>query len=244
LNDYKLPTILYRPDLLDHSMFNDIREKEYQKTLSFLETAEVPVMYHEGYPAVCNEPLWKQLPWEGVEDYQLFQKYLDLPGARQLHLLSDGARAAAMFHTNYWNLRVQASDSFAVAHYHRMREQRVLRSDDKLFLESEQLLTRLYNLAPAIDWDLLKSEPDKFVKVLSQVAELQRKSLGAGQQEPSRAAQPVEVIMRQMTKEEGQETAKVTTITEEGDVDIRDILRQAGDVKSLQELVLRVGQSR
>jgi len=49
------------------------------------------------------------------------------------------------------------------------------------------------------------------------------------------------VIMRQMVKTDDDE-AKVTTITEEGDLDIRDILRQAGDVKSLQELVLRVGQ--
>jgi len=243
LNDYKLPTLLYRPDLLDHAMFNDIREKEYQKALSFLETAEVTVTYHEGYPCIQSQPIWTQLPWEGTEDFQLFQKYLDLPGARQLHLLGGegGARAQALFHTNYWNLRVQASDSFAVAHFQRMREQRVLRSDDKLFLESEQLLARLYRLAPEIEWDLLKTEPDKFVKVMGQLVEMQRKSLATTQQEPGRAAQPVEVIMRQMVKTDDDE-AKVTTITEEGDLDIRDILRQAGDVKSLQELVLRVGQ--
>lgn len=244
LNDYKLPTLLYRPDLLDHNMFNDIREKEYQKVLAFLETAEVTVTYHEGYPSIQGSPIWMQLPWEGVPDYQLFQKYLDLPGARQLHLLGGeaGARAAALFHTNYWNLRVQASDSFAVAHFQRMREQRILRSDDKLFLESEQLLGRLYRLAPEIEWDLLKTEPDKFVKVMSQLVEMQRKALAATQQEPNQAARPVEVIMRQMVKSESGDEAKVTTITEEGEIDIRDILRQAGDVKSLQELVLRVGQ--
>jgi hypothetical protein len=245
LNDYKLPTTLYRPDLLDCRMFNDIRDSEYQKVLSFLEAAEVTVTYHEGYPAIQSQPLWRQLPWEATEDYQLFDQYLQLPGARQLHLLPtvNGGRAAALFHTNYWMFRVHASDTFAVAHYQRMREQRILRTDDKAFLESERILTTLYKLAPEINWEVLKEEPDKFVKVLSMVSELQRKALGTSQlrqDEPSRAAQPVEVIMRQMVKEDRDPNAPPPAITEEGEVDIRDILRQA-DVKSLQELVLRVG---
>jgi len=249
LNDYKLPSHIYRPDLLDPKMFNDIQEGDYQKVLSFLEAAEVKIDYHEGYPSIQGLPLWCALPWESPDDYNVFENYLNLPGARQLHLLPRdyGRRAAALFHTNYWAFRVQASDALAVVHHQRMRQQRILKTDDRHFLEAEKLLTQLTKLAPSVNWDNLKEEPDKFVKTLAQVIELQRKALGADRKEaePQKAAQSVEVTMRTMIQQPGDPNSPAPngpTITEDGELDIRDILRKAGDVKQLQELVLRVGR--
>jgi hypothetical protein len=255
-NEYGLPTIIYRPDLLDHTMFQDVTEEKFDQLLDFLAAATIPITYYEGYPALPNgQPLWAQFTeFESAEDHALFEKYLLLPGARQLALLTGlpTERGNALFHQYYWGLRAQASDAFAVAHYQRMREQRILKTDDKHFLESEKLLTKIFALGTQIDWDSLKSEPDKFVNVLTKLVALQRQSLGISLQHPkdssNKAAQPVELLMRSLTQTT---TATQTNIngqpilTPEGELtqelDIREILAKAPDVGALQELILKIG---
>ena len=246
-NELHLPLVIYRPDVLDHAMFNDIKDDKYEQLLTFLNAAAIPINYYEGFPALPDgQPIWARFEFESPEDHDQFEKYLNLPGARQLPLLTEitAGRATELFHTYYWSIRAQSSDAFAVAHYQRQREQRILKTDDKHFLEAEKLLDRLTKMASSVEWDLLKAEPDKFVKTLALVTELQRKALGMsnfGKNENSGtgAAQSIEVTMRKVTA-----TTDVPTvdITEEDDIDLRSILNNAPDVQTLQELVLRIGQ--
>src|SRR5579864_6094890 len=129
-NDIGLPLTLYRPDLLDYTLFN--RVEEIQESIDalqeHLDAARVHLDYYEGYPALPDgNPVWGIFfDWESTADHDLFLRYLELPGARQLSFLvtthTPLQRVQELFHANYWSIRAQASDQFAVIHHQRLRE--------------------------------------------------------------------------------------------------------------------------
>jgi hypothetical protein len=255
-NEYSLPTMIYRPDLLDHTMFQDVDESKFDQLLEFLAAATIPLAYYEGYPALPDgSPLWAQFEeWESREDYALFEKYSMLPGARQLALLTGlpTKQSHELFHNYYWGIRAQASDAFAVAHAQRMREQRIIKTDDKHFLEAEKLLTKVLSYAQEINWESLKEEPDKYMNVVTKIVAMQRQALGISLQHTrdvgNKAAQPIELTMQSLTQRTTttiQGTNGQPIINAEGEIteelDIREILAKAPDVSGLQELILRMG---
>jgi len=266
-NEYNMPKILYRPDVLDHNVFHlpeddkpaesedpraprlsqlDRGEKRdsdqaFQLMQELLDASTIILDYHEGYPSYLGTPVWKQFPWESTEDYELFTRYLDLPGARQLALLGNVDREATneLFHVNYWALRCLASDTFAVVHYKRMRERRILQTDDVHFLESERILRKLIAQIGEVKWDVLQDDPKTFVEVLERVAKIQRAALGTTERraDDERTIPSVELIMRKSAEH----LAPLSAVEDVGGVDMAKILRDPQAVQDAQELILRIG---
>jgi hypothetical protein len=282
-NEYNMPKILYRPDVLDYTVFHtDATPSETEAPAETSETPEEPVSvpplptrtdfstcarerteaqfklmqdlldastiildYHEGYPSYLNTPIWKQFPWESIQDYDLFTRYLELPGARQLAVLGieESKTAGELFHTNYWGLRCLASDTFAVVHYKRMRERRILQTDDVHFLESERILRLLIKQIAEVKWDVLQDDPKTFVEVLERVAKIQRAALGTTERknDDNQGIPSVELIMRKSAEH----MAPLSQNEDVGGVDISKLLRDPKSVQDAQELILRIGgQSR
>jgi hypothetical protein len=293
-NEYNMPKILYRPDILDYTVFRlnpdpetekpdppeqsdqppaqpdqptaqstpvtskslvpttptctdisrrekDPREAAYQLMQELLDASTIILDYHEGYPSYLSSPVWKQFPWESQQEYDLFQKYLELPGARQIALLgdNDSKTAGELFHLNYWGLRCLASDTFAVVHYKRMRERRILQTDDTHFLESERILRLLIAQIQDVKWDVLQDDPKTFVEVMERVTKIQRAALGTTERrgDDNQGIPSVELIMRKSAEH----LAPLSQNEDVGGVDIAKLLRDPKSVQDAQELILRIG---
>jgi hypothetical protein len=268
-NEYNLPKILYRPDILDYTIFqlpprpldpaaptctsfhggekrdpegtDSAQEQRFQLMQELLDASTIVLDYHEGYPSYQGSPIWSQFPWESTQDYDMFRTYLNLPGARQLSLIGIDARqmASELFHVNYWGLRCLASDTFAVVHYKRMRERRILQTDDTHFLEAERILRLLIAQIHEVQWDTLREDPKAFVEVMERVAKIQRAALGTTERraDDERTIPSVELIMRKSAEH----LAPLSQNEDVGGVDIAKLLRDPKSVQDAQELILRIG---
>jgi hypothetical protein len=254
-NEYGLPRHLYRADLIDPQIFYITEEdghkinagdkEKYEFMQQALENAVFELTYREGYPTFKNGcAIWEALPYESVDDFQLFESYRLQPGGRQLQLLDYKVRehASELFHTCYWNVRCVASDAFAVVHMRRQREQRILRSDDNHFLASERLLDRFQKLEEEINWDTLKDSPVDFVQCMERLQKMQRQSLGLVSANGSGVKVPegitsVEISMRRAQGDPVQQSEGETV--KEG-TDITKLLTDESTLKTAQELILKV----
>lgn len=256
-NEFNMPRLLYRPDILDPSVFrlsesvqaqggvavDEHAISKFQAMQDLLDASTIMLQYHEGYPALPNnQPFWAKFDWESPVEYDAFTAYMKLPGGRSSALLSPAYQDlfAQLFHTNYWGIRCIANDTFAVVHYQRMREQRILSTDDKHFLQAETMLNKLNDLVASVDWDQLKSDPKQFVEVYERLAKVQRTALGHAPQGGSggemRGVQSVEVIMRKTTDQ----TLPAPEQHKVDGLDIQQLLQDPDGLKSAQELILRV----
>lgn len=265
-NEYNMPKILYRPDLLDPQIFyvprvttpkhtedpvtprltrlsrpeTAVAEDKFQLMQELLDASTITLDYYEGYPAYQSQPIWAKFPWETDDDYDIFNSYLELPGARQIGALVDKReKAGELFHVNYWGLRCLASDTFAVVHYKRQRERRILQTDDVHFLQAEKILRQLISQIPDVNWDTLNEEPKVFVEVLERVAKIQRAALGTTERrsEDERNIPSVELIMRKSAEH----LAPLSKEEDVGGVNIAKLLRDPKSVQDAQELILRIG---
>lgn len=258
-NDYNMPKLIYRPDLLDPSIFHTsdptpsavpdlpiphaIAEdtNKFQAMQDLLDASTIILNYYEGFPALSNgKPIWDKFDWESPTDFSHFKQYLALPGARTASLLSPDAQLcfSELFHVNYWAIRCLASDTFAVIHYQRMREQRILKTDDKHFLESEALLTTLLALKNEVEWDALKEDPKQYVEVLERLTKIQRAALGHSAQgggEHEHSVQSIEVLLRKIAPQ-----AVPTAENKAEGLDITQLLTDPASLERAQELILRV----
>jgi hypothetical protein len=254
-NEYNLPRYLYRTDLLDPGIFHLTEQEQqeidngendkYQIMQASLDAAVLELTYQEGFPAfrATGAAIWSKLDFESPEDHDLFESYRSLPGARQLELLpaQHKKRTIVLFHTNYWAVRTLASDAFASVHMRRMREQRILKTDDAHFLMSERLITKLKDVESGVNWDVLKENPQEFVQTLERVAKLQRQSLGLVSANGSggKAPEGVESVQSAMRRSLEQPVQSEATSAPEA----ADILKLLGDDKlagMAQEVILRV----
>lgn len=261
LNEYQMPKFIYRPDLLDPSLFcgnpadSDNQESRYREMQDCLTAAIIHLNYSEGYAAFEDgRPIWDQMhPFEDGASYSTFLQYIQLPGARQLSLLpshsttyydsSPEMRGALLLHTNYWGLRAKAHDIFAVVHAQRMREQRILKTEDKHFLKAESLFNKLMTFEESLDWEEISKDPKAFVELMEKLTKIQRTALGLsihgnGQGEGARTPS-VEVIMRNVSRQatEGVDLVK----REEADVNVQKLLENPEMLERAQELILRFG---
>lgn len=261
LNEYQMPKFLYRPDLLDVSLFSGVpaesadQDARYREMQESLQAAILPLVYHEGYAAFENgSPIWAQMqPFEGEDDFAVFQSYLELPGARQLALLPlhtttpynspASGRVPGLFHANYWALRAKASDVFAVVHAQRMREQRIMKTTDKHYLKAEALFNKLMEFAEKLDWDALEGDPEKFVAVMEKLTKIQRTALGLsihGNSDDDKVRTPsVELIMRNISRQATE--GVVVDRAAEQNVDVQKLLENPEALEQAQELILRFG---
>lgn len=253
MNEYNLPKFIYRPDLLDYTLFQSALEitdeqlarERFLAMQDMLASATIELRYHEGYPSFENgRPFWDQFDCESLEEYELFKSYREQPGARQLGLVGplSGLDMTELFHLHYWGLRCLAHDSFAIAHFQRLREQRVLSTENTHFLKTEELLQTLLKKANEIEWDAVK-DPKAFVDIFDKLVKLQRLSLGLSSSgvSPNDAAKSpsLELIMRRIT------SANVTQTDEQKHASVgsmNDILGDPDLVQQAQELILRLNK--
>lgn len=247
LNEYNLPKFIYRPDLLDYTLFNQeatTNEEDRDRFIAMqdaLNASTIVLQYHEGYPSLpSGKTFWSQFDYESVDEFALFEQYLKIPGARQLALLGcDLETAQSCFHMHYWGLRCLAHDTFAVAHYQRLREQRILSTENTHYLRAEALLDKLYSMFGQLDFEVLQKDPVAFVKVMSELQKLQRTALGqsASNNNPEAKPQSLELIMRNLG------AANSTVI--EGSLassSTDELLNDPTTAHQAQELILRMNK--
>jgi len=264
INDFGLPRIIYRADLLDPQVFQDHQYPEGSKELSdqyfdmqnFLDVSTIHLDYSQGFPALPDgTPLWARLPNEPAEHFAAFTDYCTQPGTRQLHKLTISplqplSALLEWFHEDYWSIRAKCYDLSHAVYQAKLREQRILGCEDKHFLLAEKLVQRLENLHDTIDWDVLQSEPEKYVKILATAIGLQRQALSlpsststTGQREGGAAVartESIEMIMRRATAPELKMIRDHRAEDPTNNVSVKALLKNPAALASAQELIIRM----
>lgn len=248
-NEYNLPRFIYRPDLLDHHLFSAqknedplLENERFREMQDQLDSATIKLDFYEGFPSIDGSPIWQKLPFESPTDFDVFERYTKIPGARQLgnivNTSSNGGptlqEAQELYHLYFWGFRTLAHDTFAIAHYQRLKQQRILSTDNVHFLEAEKLLSNLQAHFNEINWELVK-DPQVFVTILEKVTKLQRMALGQSATGEKTAQTPsLELIMRNLTA--GQENLKPQESSQKGAM---EILSDPTLTDKAQELIIR-----
>lgn len=208
-NEYGLPAFFYRSDLLPFPL--------NQLTAEGADSAVVSLSYDEGYPTYDGKIWWFQLPHEPLQEFLLFQRYLDQAeavGLRQLQLLSmenqvSFDKVQALFFEYFWAPRARAYDLFNIAAERKRREIKARKVEKSHFDMAEDLMQPLRDKLSNPEF-LDKVEPGEAVEILRKLVMIQRISLGlaangnAGKEvvNPDGAMAPAQ-LMRQITEGTG-----------------------------------------
>lgn len=152
-----LPIFIYRTDMLDLTFLvnKKVRDQEYEDHLS---VASVELTWDEGFPAIeMGTAFWGKWSFEPQQFHEAFLEYLELASHLGLRSLNDlhqlGSTASTLPYSDlhkafilyYWDDRARAYDMFRTIQAKRLREARILQSEDSAFLRSERLLQRLHD---------------------------------------------------------------------------------------------------
>lgn len=264
LNEFDLPNYYYRADLLDHdhireqllslqannssSAVNDNLERQakIRELQSMLDAASVQLIYDEGFPTIpSGTPYWSRLDAEPSLAFEAFFSYLEMGGARQLHLLSAHpiGDLKAWFHIYGWTHRVKAFDLFKIANAQKIRLQRMLSTEDDHYFMAERILKQVDAHIKANAEDLLGalSLPEA-VSILEKLVKVQRISAGllanGGAVETPKppSYQPVHAITQNAVEESRTQRSEI--------VDEYDLLSDDPDAIDIaQELIIRTQRS-
>lgn len=272
LNEFDLPIYVYRPDMLDHNALRSLlqavhtsssdeststegsttptihshpqmRAAEISYAQSMLDSATVPLTYYEGFPVAPNGlPFWEKLPYEPKQSYDAFIYYLEMGGARQIHLLSayDLGDLKDWFHSYMWAFRVRAFDLFRLANAQKIRLHRMLATEDSHFLMAEKLIKKVnQHLDTGTNFEdkIAELDLDKIVAVLDKLVKVQRISVGLAAQggiDPEmkpRKDPSVQITMQQITNDGSQRKADSSDF---------DLLQDDPDsIELAQELIIK-----
>ncbi len=210
LNDIGLPSIIYRSDIIP----NDIHALEPQKRAQALEAASLHISMREGFPTLPNGvAFWSQMEFEGDVAYNAFRAYLlqaDEIGVRRLEVVAqdhaefDLPSLMAMFDFYYWEYRCKAHDLFVMAADQKLRERRVMSTNNAHFLQASTIMKQL--TAYFQDGSKIESmEPKDALAALDKIIKLQRVATGQSAHglnsgEPVTQGMTVEVMMKQASK--------------------------------------------
>lgn len=266
LNDYKLPSMIYRPDMIDFQqlrlLFSGLQSTATTTTVSFpsdqggignvrqqimmslsdiLSAAEVQLDYSEGYPMLPNGmALWQQFDWEAPETYNMFVSYLELEGVRMVSDLKSYPLdiARANLHMHYWLIRVKAYELYKVAASHKKRMQRLLSVDDNHFAIAEKAMKKLQGYLETATFDDTTLSPDKAVAMFEKLSKIQRVAAGLNANGEKDGTEPGKVAPVQVTMQQIVQRSEGTTKVEE-DHPI-DILNERPDLlDAAQDLILQ-----
>lgn len=245
VNEFNLPIYLYRPDLIDITVAQTSSiDEDYAPLTEMLRNAEVPLDYSEGFPAIeSGTPIWGRLPFEEDIAFNAFLQYLDQPGTRMISLLDsyppEDIRSWPAL--NYWQTRALAYDMYKVVHHHRLREHRILKLNDRHYIEAEKAFDKL---AKALgdklnDQEALKEmTPNEMIKAMESVVKIQRMAAGlstTGQpKEENRSTTNVEVAMREVSQ------TSTPQIVHDDNLDMSTLLNDPKLLEKAQEVVIRV----
>ena len=128
------------PDIL-------IRSEKQQK--AHIDAAKIPLSLLEGYLSFnFNVPVWEQLDHEPSSYYSVFNAYLNMP-VRDMYELSKGMPAMSpavmqsAYVLYYWEERSRAYDLLRPVAAAKLRDQRVLMTEDTHFQFSSRVLNQL-----------------------------------------------------------------------------------------------------
>ncbi len=249
LNDFGLPTFLYRSDLIPEN----IVKSDEEERKSILNSASIDINYREGFPTFENgNPIWHRMPHESDEDFALFESYQGQSktnGYRQLAIMDYPERLVQELYVyNYWSVRVKAHDMFIIAAHRKMREHRIMSAEDFQYVESTRLLETLQLRMKSLfsEERLSELEPHQAVKMLKDLFAIQRSSLGilpstsqrgakAADSEPSPHAS-MEVVLRSIAKQQGAGEGS----NENKEQNLKALLSDPQAVGMAQELIIRM----
>ncbi len=247
LNQYGLPTQLFRPDLL-----SDIEHTQDEDW----DAAIIEVAYDEGFPTINKGiPIWERLDFEPLDSFKLFQGYIksldatkgmrslyeltnqlqdDHEGVLELDILHD------LFFIFYWPQRARAYDLFHKVVQEKAREYRALSLEEAHYARASSLLDIAFNymLDDGEDGEFKElMTPDLALKAAKFAVSLQRLSSGLPVNGPKDEKQTqFELSLRSVQKE---------AVTEAPEENLRAAIR--GDeetTKIAQELIIRMTTSR
>ncbi len=250
LNDYNLPKYLYRTDMIPPDILSRVQSEREQ----ILTAAVITINYDEGYPAFENgHPIWDKMIFESSDEHTLFQHYLKQTenGVRQIHLIATdipGINPDALldhFHMNYWKFRAKAFDLFLIAMHEKKRLIRLMACEDDHYIMADTLLKQCkkYFEDPEVWQDL---DPGTVARMIPQLATLQRQALGAAAQGGggpaggvNSGAKSVEVILRQLTADDVQESTAHVGESKS----IATLLNDPEAAEVAQELIVKLNAS-
>lgn len=247
LNQYGLPTQLFRPDLLTN--IEHTKDEDW-------DAAIIEVAYGEGFPTVNKGiPIWEKLDFEPLDAFKLFHQYVKsldaTKGMRSLYELSmqiqdanEGILALEslhdMFFIYYWPQRVRAFDLFHKIVQEKARENRALTLEETHYAKASSLLDIAFNymLDDSDDSEFQElMTPDLALKAAKFATSLQRLSSGLpinGPKDESKTQ--IELSLRSIQQE---------AVTEAPEENLRAAIR--GDVettKIAQELIIKMSTGR
>jgi len=272
LNEFDLPNYYYRADMLDHNAIREgLREihgltqqdpyagappttalfsphkgraNRLRELQTLLDAATVSLDYSEGFPKTDKGlPYWQQLEAEPRECHSAFIDYLEMGGARQLHLLSayDLTDLKSWFHIYGWNYRVRAFDLFKIANAQKVRLQRMLSTEDDHYFMAERILKTVDKYVGDNIQDLLGAEDlGSLVGILEKLVKVQRISIGlpaAGGPVPEQKPQgaPTIHVITQQVVEQGRQSIRAEA--EDGGFNL--LQDDPDSLEIAQELIIR-----
>jgi len=87
-NELGLPTFIYRPDIIPP----DLDTYTAEQRVGILQAASVNLTFEQGYPTLENGQIfWSRFPWEPLDAFEMFQKYVEMPTLHTEITTSSGA---------------------------------------------------------------------------------------------------------------------------------------------------------
>jgi hypothetical protein len=226
-----------------HEEKKDELKAKTDLALKMLAAAQVRLDYHEGFPTLPDGmPMWGTLPAEPMEAYHAFTEYMELPGNRHVHLLTTYPLEDLLqwIHMYYWQFRCKSFDLFRVAHAQKLRQKRLLNSEDNHYVIADKMIKALQ---PALDGisedDLMALAPAEKILLMEKAIKLQRLALGLPMNggptpEDARKVIPQHVLIQQINQ------PGVITTAKDG-VDSYSALHDDPDMlEKAQELILHM----
>lgn len=264
INEFGLPRIIYRSDILDLHTFQDqghldgtyLLAAQYKEMQDYLDAATIYLEYSEGFPALpSGEALWQRLPQESPEAYAAFTDYCVLIGTRQVTNISSSHPLETLlgwFHEHYWGLRAKCYDLHHAVHQAKLREQRILGSEDKHYKLADKLVQKLEHMLETVNWDTLAQEPEKYLKAMSTAITLQRQALGLSSATSTTGRkgegaevrnESIELIMRRATAPELKMLRDTRAEGGHNEVSVRSLLKDSDALANAQELIVRMSNT-
>lgn len=267
VNEYGLPSFMFRSDLIPADIFSLTREERHMR----LEAATVPITWDYGYPAIDDTtPMWERLDWEPAHLFDAFLRYLELPKAsegdnpvRMLPLLSQALgipvkELADASNTYYWAIRFRAYDLYLIACHQKQREQRIMTIEGKHFTMAENYLKKIDTiLGKRLDRDLQELQDQDssvhddlklkdLVDIIQKLTTIQRIAVGI----PANGVDQSETFQvgrrNQTTEDAFKEIASHGSPAKKSDsrsASMDQLLSNPDDLAAAQDLIIRASRS-
>lgn len=264
LNDYQLPTHIYRSDVIPADLF----QYSPADRSGILEAAALEISFNHGYPAIQEHtPMWDRLPGEPSKAFDCFLIFLELPEStnsnnpiRFLPLIAQTTQTpidqlVEWCEVFYWHWRSRAYDLFMVACHRKQRELRIMSIEGHHFRTSEKLLKQVTDLAgAALEAQINHAAEDPeylldgvkvkdLIDAATKLVAIQRISVGLPSAGPAQVdikyTGPRNADVNETLKSIAKESVSEGTQQRKSQ-DVDTLLQNPQDLNAIQELMIRL----